>query len=276
VRFAEALARTGVVVLVPESSNLLAGRILPGETDALQQSFLLLARQPDVDPNRIGFVGFSIGGGLSIVAAAQPALRDRVRFVNSLGGYFDAPLLLIDVASRSILVNGRSQSWQPSALTLEVLATQLIGTLPDGPDRDLLERAYVRHEAVSAAEWELLSPEARAVRRLLDGVSRPEAETLVASLPESSRQQLRAVSPSVALPQLSARLYLMHDTADSYIPFSHSRALAANAPRGVLQRFTEFSIFQHVIPDKPVPLDTFVPDVWGLYWHMHAVLMEVL
>jgi len=68
----------------------------------------------------------------------------------------------------------------------------------------------------------------------------------------------------------------MHDVDDSFIPFTESRDLVARAPDGVVQRYTEFAIFAHVIPDRPVPWQTFLPDLWRLFWHVHAVLLEVL
>jgi hypothetical protein len=69
---------------------------------------------------------------------------------------------------------------------------------------------------------------------------------------------------------------LMHDLDDTFIPFTQSRDLVAEAPPGLVQRYTEFSIFAHVIPDRPVPWQTFLPDLWRLFWHVHAVLLEVL
>src|ERR1700694_5721579 len=74
----------------------------------------------------------------------------------------------------------------------------------------------------------------------------------------------------------SAPLYRMHDVDDPFIPYTQSRDLVARAPAGVVQRYTEFSIFAHVIPDRPVPWQTFLPDLWRLFWHVHAVLLEVL
>jgi hypothetical protein len=68
----------------------------------------------------------------------------------------------------------------------------------------------------------------------------------------------------------------MHDTDDPFIPFTESRMLVAQAPPGLVQRYTEFSIFAHVIPDRPVPWQTFLPDVWRLFWHVHSVLDQVL
>ena len=116
VHFAEALARLGVVVLVPESSGH-AGRaadVRRGRRGARQPRPAATASRTST-PTRVGLIGLSASGGLSIVAAAQPDLRDRVRFVNSFGSYDDARSLLVDVASRSIDVDGQVRPWQPEA-----------------------------------------------------------------------------------------------------------------------------------------------------------------
>jgi hypothetical protein len=243
-RFADALARLGVVVMLPESSGLLAERLTFDEIDGLRASYNVLLSQPDVDSQRTGFVGLSAAGGLSIVAAAQPDLRDRVRFVNSFGSYYDATELLLDVASKSMNVDGREAPWQPEVRTQEVVARSLA---------------------------ELDDP---AVAELLAGTSREHGRELIARLAPETIRRLQEISPSAHISQTKAHLYLMHDVGDTFIPFTESRALAAAAPS--LSRYTEFEIFAHVIPDRPVPWQTFVPDLWRLYWHVHAVLMEVL
>jgi hypothetical protein len=246
VRFAQALARLGVVVMLPAPSGLVAERLTFAETDALRQSFLTLVSQPDVDPRRAGFVGLSAAGGLSIVTAAQPDLRDRVRFVNSFGSYYDAAQLLVDVASRSMQVDGLERSWQPESRTEEVIAVSLA---------------------------DVAAPE---LQELQAGVTRARGEELVARLPPATRERLREISPSQYMSLLKANLYLMHDVDDTFIPYTESRALARADVNGVVKRHTEFEIFAHVIPDRPVPWQTFLPDLWRLYWHVHAVLLEVL
>jgi hypothetical protein len=65
----------------------------------------------------------------------------------------------------------------------------------------------------------------------------------------------------------------MYDVDDPFIP-SPSRALRRQRRLG-FSKFTEFH-FAHVIPERPVPLQTFVPDLWRLFWHVQSVLMEVL
>ena len=252
VHFADGLARLGIVVLVPESSGMLAERLTFDEVDAVRASLDLLASQPDVDTDRIGLLGLSASGGVSIVAAAQPDLRDRVRFVNSFGSYDDTLSLLVDVSSRSIEVDGQVRPWQPEERTRQVVSMALTDAAAD--------------QATSDRVSELMN----------DTPSRERARALIAQLPPATLEQLRAISPSTYLAQLRTHLYLMHDVDDSFIPFTQSRDLVARAPAGVVQRYTEFSIFAHVIPDRPVPWQTFLPDLWRLFWHVHAVLLEVL
>ncbi|HET6318485.1 MAG TPA: hypothetical protein VFG86_18685 [Chloroflexota bacterium] len=244
--FANALARLGVVVMLPQSSGLTAERLTFDEVDALRQSLVLLARQEDVDPQQVGLVGLSAAGGLSIVAAGQPDLRDRVRFVNSFGSYYDASSLLLDVASRSIEVDGQEAAWQPEERTQEVVALSLADA--NGPE----------------------------LRELFSGTSRARAKELIARLPPSLKGRLRAISPATYLDAITARVYLMHDVNDTFIPFTESRAMVNADGNGVVKRYTEFEIFAHVIPDRPVAWAAFLPDLWRLYWHVHAVLQEVL
>jgi hypothetical protein len=111
---------------------------------------------------------------------------------------------------------------------------------------------------------------------LLQGVEPDEFEDALAALPPRALAYLDGISPSTHIDQLRARLYVMHDVGDSYIPFTQSRYLVRNlAPPG-LQLYTEFSIFQHVIPDKPVDLATFAVDVAKLYRHLAVFGVEFL
>ena len=247
-QFADALARLGIVVAVPESSGMLAEHLSFEEVDAIRVSVNAVASRPDVDPSRIGIVGLSASGGLSIVAGAQPDLRDSVRFVESFGSYDDALSLLVDVASHSIEVNGAEQPWQPEQRTIDVVGNALVDAGVDDAERS----------------------------ELLSNPTRARAEAITQGFSPEVVERFARISPSSYLAQLQTHLYVMDDVDDPFIPFTESRNLVASAPPGVVARYTEFSIFEHVIPDRPTAWGVFVPDVWKLFWHIHAVLLELL
>src|SRR5207237_9280956 len=71
IRFSEALARSGVVAMLPQSDGLLADRLTFDEVDGVRTELEFLESLADVDRQRIGIVGLSAAGGLSIVAAGQ-------------------------------------------------------------------------------------------------------------------------------------------------------------------------------------------------------------
>ena len=175
-------------------------------------------------------------------------LRDEVRLVNSFGSYNDAISLVVDVASQSIVVDGSTRAWTPEQRTLDVISNALVDAGVSEADRS----------------------------ELLGGTSRERAMQIADSFPPDVRARLTDVSPSAVLDRLHAHLYLMHDVNDPFLPFTESRDLVASAPPGVVSRYTEFSIFEHVIPDRPVPWQAFLPDLWRLFWHVHAVLLELL
>ena len=89
-------------------------------------------------------------------------------------------------------------------------------------------------------------------------------------------QRLDGISPSHNLSALRADLYLMHDRSDSYIPFTESRRLAANAPPGTLRSFGEFDLFAHVMPDRPLEGPIFAREVLKLYLHAWGLCQEFL
>src|SRR4029079_1563024 len=101
-------------------------------------------------------------------------------------------------------------------------------------------------------------------------------EAILAALPSSVLAKLASISPSQRLALLQAHLYLMHDRADSYIPFSESRQLATNAPPGTLQAYEEFDLFAHVMPDRPLDAPVFARELIKLYHHAWRMCLEFL
>lgn len=86
------LAASGVAILTIALPDLVRYRFTPESVDQIEDAASWLASQPELAPDgRVGMMGISFAGGLSIVAAGRPSLRDRTAFVFSFGGHGDLP-----------------------------------------------------------------------------------------------------------------------------------------------------------------------------------------
>ena len=84
------LAGSGIAVMTIELPDLIRYQITARSADIIEDAVAWIAAQPDLAPDgRVGMVGISFAGGLSIVAAGRPAIRDKVAYVVSFGGHGD-------------------------------------------------------------------------------------------------------------------------------------------------------------------------------------------
>ena len=75
--FARRLAASGVRVITVPLPDLRVYRIRTASTDAIEDTASWMTKDPRVAPSgRVGLVGISFAGGLALVAAGRPALRD--------------------------------------------------------------------------------------------------------------------------------------------------------------------------------------------------------
>ena len=284
VRVADALARTGVAVLVPDSRTLLEGSLEVGEIDGVVDAFQLLAARPEVDRDRIGIVGFSVGGSLALLAARDPAIAEEVRWVNAFGAFADAETYLASVAAHAHPgTDGDDVAWQPTPLAREVFLQFLLGQVDDPGDRAALEDAFAetilagdRPTADPSLRDGLRTPAARAVHDLVTAADLMEAAAVIAALPSPSLAFVDDISPIRHLGGLRASVYLMHETEDHHVPFTESRARAAPLEeRGLLVEHTEFRLFDHVQPDD-LDLAAAAPELWKLLLHVRQLMEETL
>ena len=276
VGLAEGLAQSGVIVMIPWSQTMTEKKVSANEIDSLVHAFTYLLTRERVDPERSGMGGFCVGASFAMVAAQDHRIRDQVRFVNFFGGYYDASDLTASVTSSSRFYGDVIEPWSPARLSVEVVASHLIDGLPDAGERALLERIFIERDAIVDESVLLtMTAEAQAVHRLLSGVSLPEAQELISQLPDSMRTKLDAISPATQIQDLDARVLIMHDRQDKLVPSEESRRLAdALSERGGVYH-TEFSLFQHVDPTRPVSPPIYAREIFKLYLHMYNVLREL-
>lgn len=273
VNLGKALGRAGFVAMFHWSPTMaLQHNIDANEIENLVWAFQYLKAQDFVDRQRVGMGGFCVGASFALVAASDPRISAEVVFLNAFGPYFDAHDLLLQLASRSRLYQGRAEPWDPDGLTMRVLANELIETLTDPADRDILGRIYLEDQQVAAAELDKLSVEARTVHHLLAGTTVEEAERLYRSLPAAFREDMKKISPSASIASLKARVMIMHDRDDRLVPSVESRRLADALERRGDFRYTEVLGFQHVRPRSGGSLALLLKESYKLFRHTYGII----
>lgn len=276
VRLADGLARGGAVVLVPETPKLLNWRFDALEADSLVVAFEYLAQLPVVDEERIGFAGFSVGGSLALLAAADPRIQGRLAYVHAFGAYADAAELLAAASTQRVPATG--EPWVPDGVTSAVLQLMMLDWVTNEADRAALTAVL----PPPGEPWQVAAcppfttVEAATFCRLAMGPA--AAEQVIGHLPEDVQRRLRAISPLVVLDAVQAPVLLMHDRSDTFIPYTESRSIAASLTEAGRPpvRHSEFRLFAHVLPGRSLPLRELIPEVWRLVRHTHHLVTYVL
>ncbi|MFZ5893673.1 MAG: dienelactone hydrolase family protein [Myxococcota bacterium] len=227
VPFVRELARSGFVVITPELSELADYRLTRGSVDRIRDAALYLSNQRQwVRDERVGLIGFSFAGGLSLVAASEPALADRLSYVTSVGGHHDLPrvlsfLLNDEIVTPTGLVHAKAHDYG--------LAVVLYGNLKEFvPATELARaeaafRAWLQEDRARAKQLaESFAPGSESAR-LFELLVNQKLQTLAPQLNallERDRLALSALSPNGKLRRVHAPVYLLHGAHDSVIPAS--------------------------------------------------------
>jgi dienelactone hydrolase len=273
----------GLTVLTPELPDLLRYRITPRETDMIEDVALWAASRPELAPDgRVGLVGISFSGGLSVVAAGRPSLQDRVAFTLSLGGHGDLARVLAFLCT-GVLLDGQRLSPHDYGVVIILLnaADQLVPPEQVEPLREgILTFLRASHLALHDA------PRANATfaeaRRLQALMPEPAATLMgdvndrdVAALGPLLLPHVRAFAGDASLspersPAPRSPVYLLHGTGDTVIPALESVLLARwLAPRTEVHPLST-PLITHAEVDRVAELG----DVWRLVAFWSAVLDE--
>lgn len=241
---AENLARLGVAVLIPQLTHLRAGELAESDVQTLIAAFQWLATQPEIAAGHVGYGGFCVGSSLALLAAEDDRINTQVALVNVFGGYYDLTSYMRAIAARSAHYGGREYPWRPAADTEKLLVRNVLAFLGD-PDATALQRHFAGDDADSGA----LSPAGRWSVAFLSADAPEAADALIAQLPAEYASRLLALSPSAGIDQLHAKLYIMHDLSDPFVPVVEAYRLRDGLPQPSDVRFSQFVLFRHVRPE---------------------------
>ena len=245
VGFARDIAATGHPVLTVELPDLKHYEITTRTTDMIEDAAAWMLRSDgfhDAD-GRIGMLGISFGGGLSIVAAGRASIRDRVAFVMAFGGHADLPRTLRFLCTG---VQPDGSKFAPHDYGLAIVLLGAADRVVPAPQVAPLRAAILSY--LEASRLDMVDKPAAA--REFD-----RAKTLATSLEEPARTYMGYVNARdvarlgpVLLPFVSelggdpalsparspfpaAPVYLLHGTGDNVVPAIESTLLAMQLTR---------------------------------------------
>lgn len=232
VAFARALATGRFAVLVPEVANLRRLRVAPSDVTAIADAIEHLASRTEAPA--VGLVAISYMGGPAVIAASQARTRKLLRFVTTIGGYYDIRAALTFFTTGHFREPGETR-WRhapPNPYGKWLFLRSNLERLEAPGDRFALERVATAKLRDPAADVGALTggltAEGRAVLDLLDNDDPERTASLIARLPAAILEDMRRLDPSQAgLDDLDAKLFAIHGRDDPVIPYSESMALSA-------------------------------------------------
>lgn len=266
------LAQAGFGVVTPEIADLRHYRITARATDTIEDAARWLSARPDLAPDhRVGIMGISFSGGLAIVAAGRPALRDHVAYVFSFGGYGSLPRVL-EYLCAGAAAAGRSGAPAPHDYGVAVVLLGVVDRVVPPAQVDLLRDGVLTFLSASSlagadqAGSEALFAKARALEA---DMAEPAASLMhqvntrdVAALGPRLLPHIGALGDDPSLspersPAPAAPVYLLHAAGDNVIPTAETPLLAAYLERQTRVRVLLTSMVAHagVSPDaRPAEL----------------------
>lgn len=198
--FAQTLARLGYVVAWPRLKILDEGVSQMEEPETFLTIFEYLERHPQVLPQRISFIGFSVGSSIAMVAAQDSQIAEKVHGFVFFGGYYDLFDYLVSLESKIASFGGEEITWEPA----------------EGATSHLQE--------------------------ILENV-------------DPQREKLEKLNPAKNINNFQARIFILHERSDSYVPYLESAKLNQALEGRVPKTYLLVNLFEHVQPAKKVSFE---------------------
>jgi dienelactone hydrolase len=288
VRLARELASDDLRIVTPDIPELSRFEITPAITDDIEQSALwLVANSPFSAEARVGLIGISFSGGLSIVAAGRPSLRDHVAYVLSFGGHDDLPRVLRYLCTGQEALPGQQLTGQqvftraPHDYGVAIILLGVADRVVPPAQVEKLRAGVRRYLWASALDGGVDKSKAQAefdaVRAMTKTLPQPSAtllrETLDRDVVHLGARLLPYVGHYGGAPSLSvsksakptAPIFLLHGTEDNVIPPVESEYLANDVRGHASVRLLLSGLISHAEADRqPTFTDvTALASFWG-------------
>ncbi len=266
--FARAMAACGLQVLTPELPDIKDYRIGDRSIAVIGASTVWFAQQQG---HPVSVMGLSFSGGLSLVAAANPAYRPSMKMVFAVGSQ--------DAMERVATYYRTGQAARPDGSTERlpaheygplVLEYEHVEEFVPSPDvagiRNVLRAHLYEDKAAEEAAMEQLSPRQQAEAAELMDAGSSTVRAMLRTSELRHRKEFAGLSPETHLGELTVPVFLLHGEADNIIPAAETLWMASELRTTTLQAALVSPVLSHIDMEK-------APSAWETWKLVHFMAM---
>jgi pimeloyl-ACP methyl ester carboxylesterase len=278
VRFTEALASTGVGVLVPGLPEWRRLSVSPRVTlPTVRASVEYLNVRADVIPGCYGVIGFSFGAAGAVLAASEEEVADHIGGAVVFGGYCSLDRTLACMLTGEHEWRENHHRLQPDPYGRWVVASNYLTQVPGYEDAQDVAAAVNRlateasgrrvsawepyHDSMIKALRRTVAPRRRPLFDVLatpttDRRPHPDACTEFArELADGCRAKEPQLDPVDSLHRVRVPTQVIHGRGDRLVPFTEGMRLMDKLPKTLQRGVTVTGMFNHSkdhVPASPV------------------------
>lgn len=246
----DAFAQAGYIVLVPFTEKRHFGVVNISDASVAQTSFIYLYNLPKVIKERVGAIGVSYGAGPMIIAASQEPVRDKIKFMVTVGGYFDLKEAA-KFATTGYYEYGKikKQSQNVDDYARVIFSRSLIGFISNEQESKKLDEVFwksVRGESIDISkEIDGLGPDSVAVWNFLANRDKGKFDFYYDALPQEIKEKVKEFYLGDHIKNLKPEIIFIHSTDDIAIPYTETVKLYDNFPDKERARLVLSNVFVH-------------------------------
>jgi dienelactone hydrolase len=270
VRFARALAENGVAVLTPDVRELADYRVDARSIETIGTAAQALRARLS---RKVGVMGMSFAGGLSLLAACDPRFGSDIGMVVAVGAHDDAARVARFFATDRIArPDGSAASIGAHGYGVLVFAYSHADRFFALEDVPLARRALAswlaeERDAARVIARESTSPSRELLELLFERRLEQVTEPFLGAI-DADAVALAAVSPRGRVDCLQVPIFLLHGAGDTVIPPTETEWLARDVPAGVLRDVLISRALVHVEPGGQ--------PTWYEQWELVHFVADVL
>ncbi len=272
VSFATAMASCGLTVLTPQLPGIANYHVGENDVEVIGESARWLTGQTGAP---VGLLGLSFSGGLALVAAANPAYRNNIKFVLAVGAH-DAMSHVANfyLTGQEVRPDGSIERLKPHDYGPLVLEYEHLEDFVPKQDeaaiRPVLQAHLYENKTAEQTAESKLDPNQRTEAADLMDSNSARTRAMLAASDQKHLGDMAALSPRGKLRTMTTPVYLLHGQADNIVPAAETLWIAKELPRTTLKEELISPVLSHVNLEEAKPTAW---DQWRLV-HFFAVMIH--